>query len=309
MPIEHVFRIRQLLEHINTDRWGTGGRNAAVLLVVAERSHWPCPAPLTVQDFVSDERTPKQARYDREVVLPRLVADRVLIQVGTGRRPYWGINADLTHWHRVPGFPSWRSVVSLFSGRLWAKPARWNAKSPGQSVAGTPLEALQAQIWEEALSVIQPASSARLWASGARRPGQTPPERALQRADLSAYVNSSEVSKETSSPLEEVRGGPKLTDEGKKLVGALSVRLGKPVFGGFAEQLDGAAVVAGDRLPALIARAETTQLFMIREAVADLVAFAELAPAGPKVCKRCGGTGRWEARPDYFVVCNHLELS
>jgi len=290
MTVEHVFRVQQLLEHVHTDRWGTGGRNRAALLVVAERSSWPGVAPISARDFEEAGRDALGAKYDRDEVMPRLLNDGVLIRVGSVRRGYWGINNDLSSWRRVPGDPSWRKVVALFSGRLFEKPARQFPNLAGQSARQIPARALLDAVYREALSVIQPGIDARLPGNDARPPGETPPGTGKPRAAEPPPSQCFYGSKEPITSEEEER---RVDQEAERLGQVVARRIGKPRLWGRARHPIEATIrrypdhvgdlyqVAETVPPEILDPLEAARTF---EALADEAASRDwVAPADPRL--------------------------
>lgn len=216
-----------LLEHINLDRW-MRGRPGELVRLVAYLSDWPQWAPIRPRDIGAYlERTPRQARYDHEVMV-RLTSDRVLQRTARAAGDLWRVNPDLRHWRGVPGVPSWRSVVSLFSANARDNCARSWPNSPGQSVASAPVSPLQDTVEGVPLSATNMAGRARNMARHARRPGKTPAEPGAPRAAGSAahYVSSITPSSYVDD------------DDAKRLIKAVRDAIGAPaVYGAPAELL------------------------------------------------------------------------
>ena len=211
-------RADRLLEHINVDRWDRG-RPAELLRLVAYLSDYPQFTPIRPWQIRGLGRTDRQARYDHEVMV-RMASDRILQRTPTARGDLWRVNPDLRHWRGVPGIPSWRRVVSLFSDPLADTCAPGAPNTAGQSIVRTPYWPPEMDVDGVPLSATDLARRGRNMARGARRPGITPTEHGAPGARTSAPIPSSLIIPSSSLSQDQ-------EEEAEALIAAVAKATGK----------------------------------------------------------------------------------
>lgn len=272
-------RADALLEHINIDRWDRG-RPAELLRLVAYLGNYPQWTAVWRWQIEGLGRTARQARYDHEVMI-RLAADRVLQRAARRGGDLWRVNPDLRHWRGVPGIPSWRRVVSLFSDPLSDICARSGPNRAGQRLVRMPDWSPFQDVEGVPLSATNLVTVARNMARGARSPGITQPEHGAPRAPGAPPIPSCLVIPSSSCE-------PGQEEEAEKLVEVVKTELGL-------------AFLEGKQRDALVRLCRDYP-----EHVSDFVALAPavIAAGGLRwpsmvavVLRERAATGRWELEP------------
>lgn len=173
MPIEPL--IPRILEHVDLDHWD---RPAQLVRLVAQLAVPPLPVPIGRDLLEALDRSPRQAKYDHDVLVRLADRDDVLLRWrGRGRQAdAWRINPELARWRHVPWLTPRRTVLAAFFGplpdeavRLWAKRA-----GPGVRLGTDPAPIEVPTPPPSTLNVM--ASSARHMSTSAQSPGETPPQ-------------------------------------------------------------------------------------------------------------------------------------
>lgn len=136
-PLES--RVRRLLWHIDVDQWE---RQAALITLIArEAGPWPIELSTTILVELGD-RTPRQARYDHDILVQLAEADRVLLRWrGGGRKAdVWRLVLDVRRWRHVPWLTRRSEFLRDSPMALLPVSVALMTKTPGQALSLLPVE-------------------------------------------------------------------------------------------------------------------------------------------------------------------------
>lgn len=232
--------VPQILEHVDVTRWGK--RKSELLRLVAVLQEGPNLVPLGRKLLVATGRSARQAKYDHDVLVG-LHHDRVLTRArGAGRLPdCWGIN-DLNRWRGIPWLSSRREVMAAFSSPLPdAAVALW-AERAGRAVGlGTVTPIIEA-LADAGLSVNLLPTTPRHLSTTPQAPLDPGPPTVHYGTPGADSLNAFEVLRTSSSSLrpnqEEEEEDSGQGKAGQQLRARVETKLGKPVFGSPALELD-----------------------------------------------------------------------